>query len=273
MKGRELAEALRNGRRVVGTLIVSTSPRWVPAVARLGLDFVFLDTEHVPIDRQTLSWMCQAYRGIGLAPIVRIPSPDAYEACMALDGGAAGIIAPYVESPEQVRALRGAVKLRPLKGQRLGRILSGAERPEPALADYLAERNADSVLIVNIESRPAMDALDDILAVEGLDAVLIGPHDLSLNLGVPEQYRSETFDEAVVRIITTARAAGVGAGIHVIDPDGLDREIAWARVGANLIVHSADVIAFPAAMREDLRRLQDALGDADQADAAGDASI
>ena len=188
MNGRELSSALKSGRRVYGTLITSASPRWVSAVQGLQLDYVFIDTEHIPIDRRTLAWMCQAYRGIGAAPIVRIPSPDPYQACMVLDGGAAGVIAPYVESPGQVRALRGAVKLRPLKGRRLQRILAREEQPEPRLAEYLADRNASSVLIVNIESRPAMDALDEILAVDGLDAVLIGPHDLSLNLGVPEQY-------------------------------------------------------------------------------------
>jgi 4-hydroxy-2-oxoheptanedioate aldolase len=68
-----------------------------------GLDFVFIDTEHIPIDRVTLSWMCQAYRLADLAPMVRIPEPDAYQACMALDGGASGIVAPYVETAEQAR--------------------------------------------------------------------------------------------------------------------------------------------------------------------------
>jgi len=273
MDGRELSAALRGGRRVYGTLIVSTSPRWVSFVEGLGLDYVFIDTEHIPIDRQTLSWMCQAYRGIGAAPIVRIPSPDPYQACMVLDGGAAGVIAPYVESPEQVQALRGAVKLRPLKGRRLQRILAGREQPEPELARYLAERNAESVLIVNIESRPAMDALDEILAVDALDAVLIGPHDLSLNLGVPEQYSCQTFERAVEKILTTARAAGVGAGIHVIHPDGLDQEIRWGRMGANLILHGADVLAFRAAMQADLARLKAALGEGEAGESGADIDI
>jgi len=273
MNGRELSAALKSGRRVYGTLIVSTSPRWVSAVQGLRLDYVFIDTEHIPIGRQTLSWMCQAYRGIGAAPIVRIPSPDPYQACMVMDGGAAGVIAPYVESPGQVRALRGAVKLRPLKGRRLRRILAGAEQPEPELAEYLDERGAASVLIVNVESRPAMDALDEILAVEGLDAVLIGPHDLSLNLGIPEQYFSPRFEQAVEQIITAARAAGVGAGIHVIHPEGLQQEIRWARLGANLILHSADVIAFRTAMQADLLKLKAALGDTGEQEGPGSINV
>ena len=119
MTGRQLSRALRSGKRVYGTLIVSHSPRWLDVIEKLGLDFVFIDTEHIAIDRIELSWMCNAYRALGIAPIVRIPSPDPYYASMVMDGGANDIIAPYVETVEQVKALSGAVKLRPIKGMRL----------------------------------------------------------------------------------------------------------------------------------------------------------
>ena len=68
MTGAELKAALRAGRRVYGTCIVSPSPVWVPMIASVGLDFVFIDTEHIPIDRAELSWMCQAYAARGLPP-------------------------------------------------------------------------------------------------------------------------------------------------------------------------------------------------------------
>ena len=74
MTGRQVAAALRSGAPVYSTLIVSTSPLWVNHAKSTGLDFVFIDTEHIPIDRVTLSWMCQAYRAADLAPMVRIPS-------------------------------------------------------------------------------------------------------------------------------------------------------------------------------------------------------
>src|SRR4051794_34958651 len=98
MTAAELKGRLLAGRTVFGTLIVSTSPKLPENAAKVGFDFVFIDTEHIAIDRDTLSWMCLAYRGLGLPPIVRVPAPDPYLACMALDGGAAGIIAPYVET-------------------------------------------------------------------------------------------------------------------------------------------------------------------------------
>lgn len=258
MNGRELVAALHEGQRVYGTLITCTAPYWPGAIRNVGLDFVFIDTEHIPIDRHTLTWMCQVYRANGLAPIVRIPEPDPYRACMALDGGASGIIAPYVETVEQVRALRGAVKWRPLKGQRLADIIEGRIEPEPALVEYLGQRNSGNALIINIESVPAIKALDELLAVPQVDAVLIGPHDLSISLGLPEQYRHPTFDRAVRDIIRRARARGIGAGIHF--STGIDQEIAWAQEeGANLIIHSSDISICQQGMLDDFGTLRKAL--------------
>lgn len=259
MKGRELKEALRSGRRVYGTSVVASSPMWPSVIAQSGVDFVFLDTEHVARDRATLSWMCRAYEAMGLPPVVRIPSPDPYEASQVLDGGASGIIAPYVETPDQVRALVGAVKFSPLKGERLAHALHNVNTLEPELRYYLEDRNADKVLIVNIESIPAMRNLDAILQVPGLDAVLIGPHDLTCSLGIPEAYRSPKFNDAVIEIIKKARANGVGAGVHFWD--GNDLEIAWAEAGENLIMHSSDITLFGNALRRDIDELRQALGD------------
>ncbi|TBL78984.1 HpcH/HpaI aldolase family protein [Paenibacillus thalictri] len=259
MDGKSLKQALRSGQTVYGTLVVSTFPKWPQEMRSLGLDFVFIDTEHIAIDRLELSWMCQTFRSMDIAPVVRIPAPDPYMATMALDGGAAGIVAPYVETVEQVQALRGAVKLRPLKGEKLQRVLDGRAPMEDELRSYVEERNADNVLIVNIESGPAIEQLDKIVRVPDLDGVLIGPHDLSCSLGVPEQYRHPVFDRAVRTILGKARAAGIGAGLHYWA--GMDQQIAWAKdAGMNMIVHKADIISFIEQMGKEIGELKAALG-------------
>lgn len=267
MQSKELAAALHRGERVYATCITSPSAKWPPMVAGLGLDFVFIDTEHIPLGRETVAWMCQAYKALGLAPVVRVPKPDPYQACVALDGGASGVIFPYVESVEEVRALRGAVKFRPLKGERLKKALSGEEALDAATAEYLAKGNENNVMIVNIESQAALDALDEILAVPDIDALLIGPHDLSINLGVPEQYSHPKFLEAVSLVFRKARAANVGAGVHF--SWGMDPQIAWAREGANLIIHSSDFKATSDALTADFRHLRESLGDRRSAATAG----
>lgn len=248
MDGRELSIALRSGECVYGTAVISTSPRWPALISKIGLDCVFLDTEHTPIDREKLAWMCQTYQALGLAPIVRIPRPDPYDATMVLDGGAAGIIAPYVESASEVQMLRGAVKMRPLKGKRLQKALTGEVRLEAAVDAYLASRNPNA-LIVMIESVPAIEALEDILSIVQLDAILIGPQDLSISLGIPEQYHHPLFDETVRTIIQKARSQEVGVGIHF--SGDMDLEIAWVKAGANLIMHSSDIVTFSQTLARD----------------------
>ncbi len=251
------SERLRRGDKLYGTLIVSPSPLWPENIAKLDLDFVFIDTEHIALDREKLAWMCHTYRAYGLYPIVRILSPDPFLACRALDGGAAGIIAPYVESPQQARDLVGAVKLRPIKGKKLQEFLAQKESPSPILEKYLANRTGQNTLILNIESVEGMQRMDEILDVGGVDGVLIGPHDLSCSLDMPEDYRNPEFDKAVCHIIRKARSRGVGAGIHcVMGSDSLDLEQRWIETGANFVLHSADIVAAMETLRREIGLLK-----------------
>jgi len=261
MTGKELKESLKLGKRVYGTLIVSTSPKWMDVISQLNLDFVFIDTEHIPIDRHQLSWMCHAYSGKGAVPIVRIPSPDPFQASMVLDGGAKGVVTPYIETAREVQLLSGAVQMKPVKGMRLAAFLDGQKVPERELADYLKTGNEDNSLIVNVESLPAIENLNEILAVPGLDAILIGPHDLSCSLGIPEKYDHPKFLRAVEAILTSARKANIGAGIHATFVDGTEKEKEWAEMGANLIVHGGDINYFAQVMGKDIAALRKVLGD------------
>ena len=260
MNGKEFSTALRSRRRVYGTAHISSSPHWSAILPDLGLDFVFIDTEHIALERTTAAWMCRTYRALNLAPIVRIPAPDPYQASMVLDGGAEGVLAPYIETPEQVRQLMGAVKYRPLKGQRLQRALVDRSTLEEDLLAYVDRRNSPSSLLINIESTPAIEALDEILATGGVDAVIVGPHDLSCSLGVPEQYTHPKFEEAVRTIIEKCVAHGVSMGVHVIW-EGIPQQVDWAKRGANVILHSADLLLFKRALSKELREIKQALGD------------
>jgi 4-hydroxy-2-oxoheptanedioate aldolase len=260
MNGQDFRNALRSGKRVYGAMLVSRSPKYTETIQSLGMDYVFIDTEHIDVDRTTLSWMCRCYRAMNICPVVRITAPDPYQASTVLDGGACGVVAPYIETPEQVRALVGAVKYKPLKGIKLERILNGEETPGATLADYIEKANAHTSVIVNIESVAAIENLDRILAVPGLDGVLIGPHDLSTSLGIPEQYTHPEYEKAVETILVKARKAGVGAGIHVHYVGEIGQEIDWCKkTGANLVCHRSDILSFKIAMQKDLAEIKAAL--------------
>ena len=251
------SERLRKGEKLYGTLIVSTSPQWAENFAKMGLDFVFIDTEHIAIERTTLAWMCQTYRALNLNPIVRILSPNPYLACAALDGGACGIIAPYVETVHEAKELVGAVKLRPIKGKKLQDALDGSVPFPENLSKYTQKAAAKRTLILNIESVEAMNNLDDILSVEGIDGILIGPHDLSTSLNIPEDYKNPKFNDAVRDILQRARARGLGAGIHfIMGQQNIELELNWIEAGANFIVHSADIIAARDALNKEFAILK-----------------
>jgi 4-hydroxy-2-oxoheptanedioate aldolase len=255
--GQEIRQALHEGRLVFSTAAISPSTYWPQIAKQVGIDFVFIDTEHIPLDRATLSWMCRAYSALGVPPVVRIPCNDLYEASKVLDGGASGVIGPYLETVEQAHKLVGACRWRPLKGRRLEQALENPASLEPELRSYLEQRNADVICIANIESVAAIENLEKIVRVPGLDAVLIGPHDLSCSLGIPEQYTHARFDEAVRTIFRIARAAGIGAGIHYWE--SLDLEVAWSQAGGNLIMHSSDLAIFRQTLKSELDTLRSRL--------------
>lgn len=127
------------------------------------------------------------------------------------------------------------------------------------MRDYVAKYNAGNICIANIESVPAMDNLDALLSVPGLDAVFIGPHDLSVSLGLPEQYDHPEFEKAVSYIIRTTRAKGLAIGIHFsLEPE---RQIQWMKEGANIVVHSFDVALFVQKLNADFDKIKGAAGD------------
>jgi 4-hydroxy-2-oxoheptanedioate aldolase len=254
-----LLDKLRKGLNVYGTCITSSAPKWPALVHGSGVDFVFLDTEHIVLDRSELASLCQTYLSLDITPIVRIPNPDPFLACQALDGGAKGVVAPYLETPDQIRSLVGATKYRPLKGEKLDRILSGGETPDDELSNYLTDYNNGNICIANIESVPAMERLDELLDVPGLDAVFIGPHDLSISLGMAEQYDHPEFERAVESIVQGCRTRDLGVGIHFSESP--ERQIRWMKAGVNMIIHSSDMALFSQRLNADLEIIRKASGD------------
>ena len=254
-----LKQKLSNNQNIYGTCILSTSPIWSKVVKGSGLDFVFLDTEHIPMDRTELTFLCQIYSAHGLSPIVRIPSPDPYAACMAKDAGAVGVLAPYIENIEQVQQMVGATKYRPLKGERLQSVLSGTDALSAEMKTYLEQFNQDSLCLINIESTIAVKRLDELLSVPGLDGIVIGPHDLSINMGIAEQYDHPDFEKTVKQIISKARSKGIAAGIHF--PAHPHYQIKWIKEGANIVLHSSDLRLFSQKLSEDMNSIKDAVGD------------
>lgn len=253
-----MLQKLKSGKNVYGTACTSIAPSWPVILKNAGLDFVFIDTEHISMNRADMARLCQVFQGYGITPVVRIPSPDPYLACQAIDAGAKGVIAPYLESTSQVLDLVGATKFKPLKGEVLKKYLQG--EPMPAdLKRYIDKFNEENICIANIESVPAIEDLESLLSVKGLDAVFIGPHDLSVNLGIPEQYDHPEFIKVVKKIIQATRNKGLAIGIHFsLEPE---RQVYWVKEGANIVIHSFDIALFSQKLNHDIGIIKKGVGD------------
>jgi 2-keto-3-deoxy-L-rhamnonate aldolase RhmA len=259
MRGKEIRDALHAGRPVFATALIAAHPHYPDAVKQAGADFVFIDAEHNPLGRETLAWMCLAFSAMDIPPVVRIPSPDPHEASKVLDGGyGGGIIGPYIETVEQVRGLAGVARYRPIKGERLQQVLRDPSTLEPALRTHLEAKNEDTILILTIESAAAVENLDALCDVPGVDAVLVGPYDLSCSLGIPHEFDHPRFDEALHTVFRKARAHNIGAGVHLFP--GIQQQIRWTEAGGNLIMHSSDVVTFRQQLAGDLSALRRAIG-------------
>ena len=149
--------------------------------------------------------------------------------------------------------------MRPLKGERLDDALGDRDCLGRELNDYLSNRNRGNFLLINVESVPAIKRLEQTLDVPGLDGVIVGPHDLSVSLGLPEQYDDPQFEKVLEEIVSKVRAKGLGIGIHF--PLHPELQIKWANRGLNIILHSSDLFLFQQSLTRDLAAIRQALSD------------
>lgn len=254
MQGQQIRESLHAGRRVYGTHVCSlTNPVTAGMQASLPYDFVFICNEHMPIDRSETGMMCQFYSARGISPIVRVPAPEPWLVATALDGGAEGIVVPYVETVEQVRQAVGAVKYRPIKGKLLDDFLAGRREPAQKTRDFLDRFNREHYLIIGIESVAAYEDLDRLISVPGVDGVFVGPHDLTVSMEIPEEFEHPDFVRVVDDIVMRCRDAGLGVGVHLSQMVAQDdRFRALLDKGMNWVLYGADIALLVSEMRRRL---------------------
>ena len=243
MNGEQIRERLHRGECVYGTHVALMSNAAAAAMlARCELDFAFFCGEHMPLDRTETASMCALYAGKGISPIVRISHPSAVEAAKALDAGAQGIVAPYVETVAQVREVVGAVHYRPIKGLQLDDFLSGRKTPTEETAEFLNRFNRHHYAIIGIESVAAYENLDALISVPGVDGVFMGPHDLSVSLEAPEEWDNPALFRLMEDVVGRCRAAAIGSGVH-LPPGVFSTEQAQQLIaaGMNWILDGADV--------------------------------
>jgi 2-dehydro-3-deoxyglucarate aldolase/4-hydroxy-2-oxoheptanedioate aldolase len=239
MRTNRVKQSLREGRVQLGcSCFQLRSVDAIRALAASGLDWVFLDAEHGPFDLETLQDLMRVAVGAGLCPIVRVADLQYALIARALDCGAQGVLLPRVESPELLAAAVSWTRFPPMGVRGFGLAAPQLEYEAASIADAIAHINANVLVVVQIETKTALERIDELLAVPNIDAVLIGPGDLSISLGVPGDFSHPTFVAAVEKIRDRCDRAGIAPGIHMRTLD-LGRQ--WIDRGMRLFSCNSDI--------------------------------
>jgi len=208
MRQNTLKARLREGKTAFGVMLNLPSPELVELVGLLGFDWVFIDAEHGPMSVETCEHMVRAAETVGITPMIRLPYPEPLLINRYLDTGAMGVLFPHMKSRERAEAAVGGLKYHPLGRRGAGSGTRAADYGLRLSAPQYAEwANSETMLFGIIEDNEAVDVLPEILKVEGLDGVLIGPSDLSQSLGMPGQTTHPEVLKLVDQMSATVRAS------------------------------------------------------------------
>ncbi len=216
-----LHDRVAAGERLFGTWCNLGSSITVEMAGIAGFDWVLLDLEHGVGDQESLVAQVQAAAAATTAPIVRIAWNDPVRFKRVLDLGVSGVMVPYVQTADEAYAAVRAMRYPP-DGVRGVASLTRATGFGTAFADYFDRANRELLTVVQIETPTAVENVDQIAAVDGVDVLFIGPLDLSTALGIQGQYSNPHFLDAVDAVTNAARNHGKASGTLVLDPAMLD---------------------------------------------------
>jgi 4-hydroxy-2-oxoheptanedioate aldolase len=203
-----------------------------------GFDWLVIDGEHAPNDLRTMMAQLQALKGSATHPVVRLPMGEDWLIKQVLDIGAQTLLIPMVENAEQAKALVRATRYPPDGIRGSGAALARATLFS-SIPDYTITANAQICLLVQVETKAGVDALDDILAVDGVDGVFIGPSDLGADMGYPGDSRAEPVQEAIRDALTRIAASDKAAGCLAVDDETALKYRDW---GAQFLAVGIDVV-------------------------------
>ncbi len=250
---RTLREQWRNGDTTIGGWLAIPSTVLAETTARAGFDYVCVDTQHGAIEYSDAVGLIQAILLGGSTPIVRVPWNEPGVIGKMLDAGALGVIVPMVNTVAQAEAVVQAARYAPAGARSYGPTVVGMRR-----TDYV-DWAADNIAVIPmIETGEALENLDDILAVDGIDAIYVGPADLSLSLGLAPGNNDDepVFAQAYTAIVEACRRAGVVAGCHATGALAPRRTAA----GFRMVTATTDLVAARIGLKSELDRARGGVG-------------
>jgi 2-keto-3-deoxy-L-rhamnonate aldolase RhmA len=242
--------ALAESKPLVGTLVSVRSPEVAEALSLCGFDWLFVDLEHSMIDIAAAQGIVQAV-GSKAFTVLRLPDNNPEHFKKALDTGCDGVIVPLINSADEARAAVLAAKYPPLGARSVG--IGRAHGYGYSFGSYVETANALVALILQIEHRLAVDAIEDILAVKGFDGIFIGPYDLSASMGLLGQVTHPDVVAAIEKVRQACRQAKVPFGIFCSSVSHAAAEI---EQGATFVVCGTDLMLMTGSASANLRELR-----------------
>lgn len=234
-----LKDKLKRSKVTIGSWITLGHPAIAEIMAKAGFDWLTVDMEHSAITLHQAQQLVQVIELAGCVPLVRVGENNPNTIKRAMDAGAHGVIVPVVNTKEDaVRAVR-AVKYPPFGTRGVG--LARAQGYGMEFEKYKDWVEKMSVVIVQIESIQAVKNLEEILLVDGVDAFIVGPYDLSGSIGRPGDFDHPRMVSALKRVMEVSKKQGIPAGFHVIPPD-VDALLAKVNEGYRFLAFSLDTL-------------------------------
>lgn len=253
-------DRLAVGEVPIGHMVWEFKTRGIASlVASAGCDFVLVDMEHSGLEIDSVADILAWTRATDLTPVVRVPDLEYHFVARCLDAGALGIMFPNVQSEEAaLRAVR-SVKYPPAGRRGLG-LGHAHTRYQPVdTAAYLAEANARTLVITQIESGAGVDNADAIAAVEGVDVLWVGHYDLTASLGIPARFDHPLYERSIARVVEACRRHGKAAGFQPGSPE----QASWALSrGFNCLSYGADSVVYATALKNGVARLRELVAEA-----------
>jgi|TARA_B110000263_G_C15260397_1_gene488556 2-keto-3-deoxy-L-rhamnonate aldolase RhmA len=238
MKPADLKAALKAKTPVFGFMISATaSMRWGRVFAGSTLDFVVIDSEHGSRDRQLIADTVAQMQSLDITAIVRTPDTQEVWVAMAMDAGADGVLVPYCETVDEVRHTCMKMKTHPLKGEYYEQVVSTGEYPSEKSKAYLENRHKDQIFIMGVESEPAANRVEELIECAPIDAVFIGPNDMTTSLGIPDEVTNPIYLDTLSKVIDAADDRGLPTMIH---QQTIEASAVAIELGARFIMHSSD---------------------------------
>ncbi|MCL2891647.1 2-keto-3-deoxy-L-rhamnonate aldolase [Brenneria tiliae] len=235
---------LARGDTQIGLWLSSTSSYLAEIAATSGYDWLLVDGEHAPNTIQDLYHQLQAIAPYRSHPIIRPVECRRALIKQILDIGARTLLVPMIDTVEQARELVAATRYPPAGARGVGAGVARAAR-WGRVDNYMARANEDLCLLIQAESKTAIENLDALLKVDGIDGVFIGPADLSASLGYPDNAAHPEVQKVIEQSIKRIRDAGKAAGFLAVDTAMAEKAIAW---GANFIAVGVDTMLYTEAL-------------------------